>query len=89
MKAEKERGEKYPNRYKFVTGSNAEKSVGIANSTSNGEFVINGSSTVNGKKVYANIPVSYYDILDIVIAYDRLYQKRRDELHNILIIWSD
>ena len=54
--AEKECGEKYPKTYKYVTGNNAEKSVGFAPSTVQGAFVI-----INGKcgNKYANVPVSY------------------------------
>ena len=79
MAKEKNSGEKYPKRYKFITGENAEKSVGICNSTK-GEFCINGVSEVDGKKVYANIPCSYYDILNIVTVYKETYEKRRFKL---------
>lgn len=60
LRAELEAGEKYPKYYKYVTGENGEKSVGFANSTGkSGGYVINGSTVVNGSRVFANVPVDY------------------------------
>lgn len=60
LRAEAESGEKYPKYYKYVTGENGEKSVGFANSTGkSGGYVINGSTVVNGSRVFANVPVDY------------------------------
>lgn len=82
MQKEADAGEQYPKRYKFITGSNGEKSVGFCNSK-NGGYCINATSVVNGKKVFANIPVSYYDIYDIVSAFMETYEERRKELNEI------
>lgn len=62
MAQEAQTGEKYPRTYKFVTGNNGEKSVGICNSQ-NGKYCINGSALVGGKKVFANIPVDFGDLV--------------------------
>lgn len=80
---EKEAGEQYPKRYRFITGSNGEKSVGICNS-SNGGYCINGKTVKDGKAVFANIPCSYYDIYNIVTAYNETYEARRNELKGLL-----
>lgn len=82
LKQEKDAGEKYPKRYKFITGSSGEKYVGICNSMKGG-LCINGKSVINGKPVYANIPCTYYDIYRIIQAYDETYAARRDELKEI------
>ena len=83
MGQEKAAGEKYPKRYKFVTGNKAEKSVGICNS-SNGGYCINGQGvTADGSKVFANIPVSFYDIYTIAQAFNETYESRRQELSKI------
>lgn len=80
LAAEKASGEKYPKRYHFVTGSNGEKSVGFCNSTKSDGYTVNASAIVNGKKEFCNIPVSYYDIYNIVQAYAETYEPRKKEL---------
>lgn len=60
LEAESEAGEKYPVTYKYITGSNGEKSVGFCKSTARGAFAtVNGSTVKDGKKVFANVPVDY------------------------------
>lgn len=60
LEAEKSAGEKYPKTYKYITGSNGEKSVGFCPSTLNGAFAtVNGVTVKNGAKVFANVPVDY------------------------------
>lgn len=62
LAAEKADGEKYPKYYKYVTGTNGSKSVGFANSSTEGAIVINGRvAPEGGKAVYANIPVTNPD----------------------------
>lgn len=49
-----------PTEYIYTTGNNGSKNVGIcASSLSNGFASIYGSSIVEGKKVYAYVPVDY------------------------------
>lgn len=83
LAAEKQAGEKYPKRYRFVTGTNGEKSLGICNST-NGGYCINAQTVIGEQKVYVNIPVSYYDIYDIVSRFYNTYLPRREKLKNML-----
>lgn len=60
IEAEAQAGQKYPETYKYVTGSNGEKSVGFCKSTVKGAFAtINGCTVKDGKKVFANVPVGY------------------------------
>lgn len=75
-------GEKYPKTYKATTGENGEKSVGICNSTKGG-YCINASSVVDGKKVFANIPVTAYDLLRIAIRFEETYTTRREDIRDI------
>ncbi len=83
MAAEKQAGEKYPKAYRYTTGENAEKSVGIMNST-NGGYCINASVPgEDGKKVFANIPVTFHDLRHIAERYMVSYQPRKDELEEI------
>lgn len=56
---EKAANEQYPKNYKYVTGENGEKSVGICNSSKGASFVINGCTVKDGAKVYANVPVDF------------------------------
>lgn len=82
MEQEAAAGEQYPKRYKFVTGSNGEKSIGVCNSK-NGGYCINASSVINGKRVFANIPCTYYDIYDILSTFMRTYENRSKEIETI------
>lgn len=82
LSQEKQEGEQYPKRYLFRTGTNGEKSVGICNSK-NGGFCLNAKSTIDGKNVYANIPISYYFILDFFLTLRTDYEARRNELESL------
>lgn len=69
LATEKANGEKYPAHYRYVTGENGSKTLGIANSTTDGAYVINGSVLGrDGKRVYANVPIaepdSFFESLD-------------------------
>ncbi|MBP3784495.1 MAG: hypothetical protein J6I68_14715 [Butyrivibrio sp.] len=80
---EKQAGEKYPKAFKYTTGENAEKSIGIMNST-NGGYCINASVPgEDGKKIFCNIPISFHDLRHIAERYVVSYQKRKDELEQI------
>lgn len=95
LAAESKAGEKYPKYYKFITGDNGEKSIGICNSTKGG-YCINGSITrATGKKKadgspeyktdFANIAISYYDLRRIAERYMATYEERRAELEELRI----
>ena len=56
LSAEKQAGEKYPKCYKYTTGENAEKSLGIMNSTSGG-YCVNAS--VPGKMEMARSMLTF------------------------------
>lgn len=85
MEKEKTAGEKYPKRYKFIAGSNGEKSLGFCNSTIDGyEYCINASAVKDDKKVIVNMPMSYYDIYGMVVAFAETYREREQELGRIL-----
>jgi len=80
---EKQAGEKYPKAFKYTTGENAEKSLGIMNST-NGGYCINASVPgSDNKKIFCNIPISFHDLRHIAERYMVSYQKRKDELEQI------
>lgn len=80
---EKQAGEKYPKTFKYTTGENAEKSLGIMNST-NGGYCINASVPgSDNKKIFCNIPISFHDLRHIAERYMISYQKRKDELEQI------
>ncbi len=81
---EKSAGEQYPKTYLYRTGDNAENSVGIANSSSGNGYVINASTTVNGKKLFVNIPVTYHDIRRLFERYEKIFAGRMEELEQIL-----
>lgn len=89
MAAEKAAGEKYPKRYSYKTGENAEKHIGIMNST-NGGYCLNASVPVinsDGKTVanYANIPISIYDLERLANDFNRTYLPRRKELDKMRV----
>lgn len=85
LASEKEANESYPKFYKFTTGENAEKSVGIANSTgNNGGYVINATTVVDKKKVYANVPVNY-DWLKTTAKYYRRVTKASEVFEKIAL----
>ena len=80
---EKQSGEKYPKTYKYTTGENAEKQIGIMNSTSGG-YCINASVPgEDGKKNYCNIPVSFHDLRHIAERYMVSYEDRKKSLEEI------
>lgn len=74
-------------RYHWRTGSNGEKNVYILNSstdgTYSGRFCVKGETNVNGKKVVAMIPISYYDLYDMAEAIWETYQIRLLELKKL------
>ena len=73
IEAESNSGEKYPKTYKYVTGTNGEKSVGFCKSTINGAFAsINGCTVKDGKKVFANVPVDLNWIRSCMKWYRRI-----------------
>jgi hypothetical protein len=95
LAAESKAGEKYPKYYKFITGENGEKSLGICNSTKGG-YCINASITrptgendekgnPKYKKDFCNISISYYDLRRIAERYLRTYEERREELEEMRI----
>lgn len=60
IEAEKKENSKYPKHYKFITGTNGEKSVGFAPSTIKTAFVvINGTYKSDSGNQYACVPVDY------------------------------
>lgn len=79
MANEAKEGKIFPEHYTFVTGENAEKNLGIMNSK-NGGYCINasdGSKDENGKKIYANIPISFHGLRKLAETHTRQYQKRK------------
>lgn len=84
LKKEKEAGEQYPKRYKFISGSEGEKMLGFCNSKTEGMYCINASTMKDGKKVVVTMPLSYYDIYEIATVFSETYQERREELKQIL-----
>jgi len=83
LAAEKQSGEKYPKTYKYTTGENAEKSIGIMNST-NGGYCVNASVPgPDNKKIFANIPVTFHDLRHIAERYIISYAPRLTELEEI------
>ena len=79
LAAEMQSGEKYPKAYAYATGENAEKHVGIMNSTRGG-YCINASITIDGEKRYCNIPISFHSLRYIAQMYYDTYEVRRQEL---------
>ncbi len=88
---EKQAGEMYPRAYKYITGENGQKSLGIMNST-NGGYCIN--APVLGKDgnpvkdrwnkiIYVNIPVSFHGLRHIAERYLVSYRDRKKELEQI------
>lgn len=86
---------KYPNAYKYITGENGEKSLGIMNSTT-GEYCINApvigkdgkpvfilDEKGNKKQIFASVPVSFHDLRHIAEWYLISYQDRKRELEQI------
>lgn len=72
-------GEQFPKYYKFVTGDKGDKSIGICNSK-NGGYVINASINKNGKRINANIPVDFGDLVIIAHNFLESYEEREREL---------
>lgn len=83
---EKKAGEKYPKTYKYITGSNGEKSVGICPSTSESGFAtINGTIVKDGKKIYANVPVDYFWLRDMARRFLNISIYWENEIANLAI----
>ena len=85
LKAEKDAGEKYPKEYKFQTGENAEKSLGITNAQ-NGGYLFNASTLgEDGKKVFANIQCNRGDLIRLAKRFKQTYEARLTELNQIML----
>jgi len=79
---EKQSKEQYPKAYKYVTGEDGEKSIGICNSTKADAYCFNACIPENNKKVFANVQVSFHDLRHIAEQYVISYKHRREELEN-------
>ena len=86
LEYEKAQEEKYPKRYKFISGTDGEKMVGFCNSSAEGrEYCLNASAVKDGKKVVVNMPMSYYDIYELVEAFASTYKEREAQLKQLRI----
>lgn len=83
IKAELNAGEKYPKAYKFITGNDGSKTLGICASSNGNGYCINASVVIDGKKEFANIPVSFHDLRKLSENYIRSYTVRRNELEKL------
>ena len=73
-------GNKYPVAYKYVTGENGEKGVGICNSTAAGKYSFQGEIPgADGKKVYANVQCNFNDLRRLAENFVKSYEARREE----------
>ncbi len=84
LAGEAQAGEKYPKGYKYVTGENGEKSVGLVQSQTAGAITVNGK---NGG-TYANVPVPTRDFKAAAKRYQVAYRKRIEELANATVASS-
>lgn len=85
LAAEAKNNEKYPKYYRYVTGDNAEKSIGVMNS-SKGGYCLNASIPgPDGKKIFANIPLGFHDLRILAERFERSYQTRLDQLEEIRV----
>lgn len=79
-------GNKYPVAYKFVTGENGEKGVGICNSTAAGKYTFQGEIPgADGKKVYANVQCNFSDLRRLAENFVKSYEARREEIRNLCV----
>lgn len=79
---EAKEGEQYPKHYKYVTGNKGDKSIGICNSK-NGGYVINASINKKGKRIIANIPVDFGDLMMLAQNFLDSYEERASYLTEI------
>lgn len=85
LAAEKKAGEKYPKAYRYITGEDGSSSIGIMNSSSGSGYCINASIVKDGKKIFANVPVSHHDLRRLAERYVKTYQRRLKELDAIQV----
>lgn len=83
MAGESKAEEQYPKYYKYTTGVDGSKTIGICNSRKGGRYVINASVTKDGKRVFANIPVDFGDLVILAENFKRSYEAREMELVKI------
>ncbi|WP_026667646.1 hypothetical protein [Butyrivibrio sp. AE2005] len=91
---EKQAGEQYPKTYKYITGKNGQKTLGIMNSK-NGGYCINvpllgkdGNPVKEIKDnkekiIYINIPVSFHGLRHLAERYLLSYRDRKNELEQL------
>lgn len=83
---EQKNGQQYPLHYKYVTGEKGDKSVGICNSRNGSGYVINAAvpdPDDAGKKLFANVPVTFHDLRKLAERYQTSYSGRKIELEAI------
>lgn len=85
LAAEKAANQQYPKAYLYSTGNNGEKTIGIANSRVEGKYIINASILVDGKKVFANVQLTFHDLRHLAENFQMAYEARRKELVNIAL----
>lgn len=82
LAAEAKAGEKYPKYFRFTTGDNGDKSIGICNSTSGG-YCLNASVPGEKGKVFCNIPLNFHSLRHMAENFIRSYESRRCYLEEI------
>ena len=96
LASEKQRMVQYPEYYKYATGANGEKTIGICNSQQAGKYVINASiSKETGEKdakgkpkyksTYANIQCTLHDLRHLAESFQMTYEARRRELAELAL----
>lgn len=78
-------GESYPKYYKFETGTSNEKSVGFMYSSKKDGPAINASDIVEGRKVYATLPLDEIWLRSIAKQFQRTVAPRYLELDSIMM----
>lgn len=72
IERERSSGNSLPDTYKYITGSNGEKSVGFCPARKGNGIVVNGCTVKDGKKIFGNVPVSYDWIRTMMKWYRRV-----------------
>lgn len=85
IESERAAGKQYPETYKYITGSNGEKSVGFCPSRNGSFIVINGCTVKDGKKVFGNVPVSYDWIRTLMKWYRRVTKPYYSMMTDLII----
>lgn len=85
IESERAAKKQYPEIYKYVTGSNGEKSVGFCPGRNGSSIVINGCTVKDGKKVYGNVPVSYDWIRTLMKWYRRVTKSYYSMMTDLII----